>query len=843
MIAPFSTLASSSRSVTPTSSSHVKHHRPTNSITAGQQHPSHSGTNSPAFRHEDLEDEIESWVETLCSPLSTSTERIEVLNTIEKSLVSYAGPTRSSSSRMRSTVPSGLIGLDPAATFWALQGVAGYNLAEVLLSLIFRLHLDLIREDQSLRAATTAASSGTRKTSSSQSSTSQYGTTGGSNAGLGLGLDLGSPRSSSMEPSLSPQQRQRLQQTVTETCIAITILQGLTLCNSATSRIMQRKSSLELLLSVVLGEYCIGVLPPLLVQQCSAPNTPTTPTFDPATDPALSLPSGFALDLLMCVLVDNQTARDRFEDMGGIQQIVQLSHKCADSVTNAPSSSTSHHVMTNQHSREVIMALKQTDLLCLEFRYFWSQLLKATAANGPASDPLLAAATSSRTPTSRRNTQTSPESDAASIYIDAVSQPSTPRAHAKAPVDAFDLKTTASENVNDTPKATHRRVTAPLASTISEHGLATMAEQTRSSGQPGRSSPSKQPLSRRLRQSASTAELRSKAATDTAILSKVSRQAQTPPEMSSSRGEHSGQIARVAISSSTSALVEQRRGKESRRNSKAESGGSGQLDDQAGSAFKMPRIPLGMSSRERPRIPSPLKPRSLVSPRPATSSGSGSGSGGTGMPFASTSTQTQMAPGYRRLRAATSASVQAPASSASASAGISPLSPHFTMEKDMEDRENRNPFARTPATLSSQSAKPVSLRNDDGRPSSTSALGSRHSHPSCGSNPEQTVEPVTPTDRMPTSPGKTGLEMAKQTPRSKLGMSDSINSLETSSGLPTTSSSVSTLGVGVGVGVGSQIRIPPSPAVRRAQLARARSLSPSKLGLGVTTHGSVGVNE
>ena len=305
----------------------------------------------------DLEAVIEEWVDGLNSPLSTPAERISVLNDIEKTLVRITGAERTTA----------LPGFDQASTFWALQASAGSSLAEVLVAHVYRLHLELERENESDHSRAEASGSSS--------------TLDGKVRGLGLHI----------ASAVSGPQRQRIHSAVSEMCISITILQGLTLCSQSSKRITSRKSSLELLLAIVLADYCTQLLPPTLCPAApsspsySLPHSPSTPSTSSAPrkphaeahDAPLSLPSGFALDLLMCVLVDSPLAQERFSDMGGIHQIVQLSHKCADTVTTPATTPTSPGFAEAAARSSHIVALKQTDLLCLEFRYFWSQVLQS----------------------------------------------------------------------------------------------------------------------------------------------------------------------------------------------------------------------------------------------------------------------------------------------------------------------------------------------------------------------------------------------------------------------------------------------------------------------------------
>jgi hypothetical protein len=266
------------------------------------------------------------------------------LNAIEMALIDFARPASST---------LGGFDTERSSMFWTLQAVSGYNLADVLISHLYRLHLDLVREDQLYHDVTLGMDAGASLTEQD-----------------GQGLWLGEA------------QRQLLHYTVAEIGVSITILQGLTLCTAAAKRIMQRKSSVELLLQIVLADYCLRLLPPVV-----APAAASAGESHADHQVSLSLPSGFALDLLMCVLVDNRLAQERFAEMGGLQQIVQLSHKCADSVTQplrlaeTPSSLQAHEFGSRT------LAYKQTDLLCLEFRYFWVQLLRAEGSAGGRTPP------------------------------------------------------------------------------------------------------------------------------------------------------------------------------------------------------------------------------------------------------------------------------------------------------------------------------------------------------------------------------------------------------------------------------------------------------------------------
>ncbi len=123
--------------------------------------------------------------------------------------------------------------------------MAGFSLAEALLSHVYRLHLELERECEQHQVSQTTS-------------------------------PLEQASGSSTSNGLSDAQRQRINSTVSEICIAITILQGLTLCSRPSKRITQRKSSLELLLQIVLSDYCTQLLPPILVPATLTPQVRTS---------------------------------------------------------------------------------------------------------------------------------------------------------------------------------------------------------------------------------------------------------------------------------------------------------------------------------------------------------------------------------------------------------------------------------------------------------------------------------------------------------------------------------------------------------------------------------------
>ncbi|KAN0061402.1 hypothetical protein ACQY0O_006249 [Thecaphora frezii] len=265
---------------------------------------------------------IVAWCDSLAAPLSTTSERQATLQQIEHFIASlFCQPS--------ATHPLPLLEhIDPAthSAFWQLQSLAGYNLAETLLHHLARLHILLQQELALFQLA------------------------------QGLRTASGS--------TYPETEKQRVQGLAAEACTALTLLQGLSLSNQATKRICQRKSWMELFLSVALSDYSTDLLPSM--QSVSGT------TLDAADSP-LSLPSVFALEMLMCILVDSKPVQDTFNEIGGLQQIVQLSHRCGEAVSAALGSGPSlkHHMSKSQ-----LEALKQTDLHCLEFRYFVGQLQK-----------------------------------------------------------------------------------------------------------------------------------------------------------------------------------------------------------------------------------------------------------------------------------------------------------------------------------------------------------------------------------------------------------------------------------------------------------------------------------
>ncbi|SPC62998.1 related to Don3 interacting protein [Ustilago sp. UG-2017b] len=636
---------------------------------------------------------IEGWLDSLTSPLFTSSERITVLNDIEKTLVKITD----SSARA-----GGLVGLDHSATFWALQATAGYNLAEVLLGHVYRLHLELERADEANNAPLSNGSSSQQQTSAT-----------------------------------SEAQQLRIRSTTSEICIAITILQGLTLCSRATQRISSRKSCLELLLQIVLADYCTQLLPPILIPAATPTTRPATPNSSTAAEAPLPLPSGFALDLLMCILVNSGVAQERFTDMGGIHQIVQLSHKCADTVTtpaSIPASTPTKSSFGDVGRRaSYVTALKQTDLLCLEFRYFWSQVLNSHASSGRMG---------------------SEEANAGRM----AKESTTPKASPRKRASRRDLS---GEGMGggETPKAprSKRRTTAQETKSIratSEEAPSrpTLPQQ----GESAVASP------RKLRHSTSVAELGSKPrssemppAAPAAPASPASPAPSLPscfcPSSSDLLTSKRRQIRPSTSGStctSTSAPFPQRT---EQRHVRRSTVSEVNPEMQTKYAARPDR-----SSRDRPRIPSPLKPRTPAQEAAEFEQRQGK---------QDESTQQQGIP-YRRLGCSTTSP---------------PCSLFHTTDTQHQigrmagaDVENQNPFQ---------------------------AMG--------------LVEKKSPVERVATPPS----ELFR-------GSSGEYGTL---------SASPSRTSLGM---MGARAIVPPSPAVRKAQMARARSLSPTKLSLSASVAAS-----
>lgn len=716
----------------------------------------------------DLEATVETWLDALNSPLSTPSERTSTLNDIERLLVKLTNPSSRSSA---------LVGLDGAATFWSLQATAGFSLAEALMALVYRLHLDLQREHE---LQTTHASS------------SLYAATDSAPPldGLGIQMSRAQNRNSRVPASsMSEAQLQRLHATVSEICIAITILQGLTLCSTASKRIMRRKSSLELLLQIVLADYCTQLLPPILVPASQAltptspsfslPPTPSTPASSSSSSPSkstvtasssadsvaeapLSLPSGFALDLLMCVLVDSQEAQDRFAEMGGIHQIVQLSHKCADTVTTpvstpvtATSPSLREAAATSAARSGHIVALKQTDLLCLEFRYFWSQLLNSEPARRASLDNV--AGTNSAA-TSFYSVMDPPST--VLVEAETAAEPSTPKASLRKRASRRVLGGSETPLV-ETPKA-RGRVQAPSSTrATSEEAPSRTRDQQ---GTDLNASP------RRLRHSTSVAELRKKPSVTKSmppvpplpILESTVSMAVKPDAASIERRQAS---RRPATSGSSSASVRPsasalpgggQLGERVRRSTVSE---ASTADGDRPDRIKFSPTRPGMSSRERPRIPSPLKPRSAAQQAAELDT------------QRRTEALNNHAIPYRRLRASTASTPFSPTDNAAAA-------------QRCADAENCDPFSTAPTQVKPQQEPRSQLR-------------SKRSTHMLRESPQPMPDVVADAGPMRRSDTRAGM-------------------------VP--SESAYSLGVGSG-----PVKLPPSPAVRRAQLARARSLSPTKL--------------
>ncbi|CDS00248.1 hypothetical protein [Sporisorium scitamineum] len=715
----------------------------------------------------DLEATIEEWVNGLTSPLSTSSERIGILNHIEKTLVAVTDPARRTTANFLPSVNQ------TAAMFWALQATAGYSLAEVLLAHVYRLHLDLERENELCKASEISLMPLGSSLSLDSSSSAKV-------QGLGIEPAVSSPHlRTNASHGMSDVQRQRVLSTVSEICIAITILQGLTLCSKASKRITQRKSTLELLLQIVLAEYCTHLLPPVLCPTPASPAlTPTTPSFalphSPSTpinnssssspskktatettnDAPLSLPSGFALDLLMCILVDSDLAQERFTDMGGIHQIVQLSHKCADTVTtpaSTPTTATSPSFAQAVARSSHVIALKQTDLLCLEFRYFWSQLLQQGdgASRRSSLEGVALAATSFH----------SAAEDAA--------ESTTPKASPKKRVSRANLREQRKEQdekegAAETPKATtRRRVVAPTTVRATSEEAPSRPRSARDDSETGARSGSP----RKLRHSASVAELRQKPVS-------LSKSGVSPPPVpplptlpttdsplsyasdAASLSRHQRQTARPSTPDSRPHSRNDRKEERVRRSTVSEANPAPPSRDDADQQQRLGRFQAsrpGMSSRDRPRIPSPLKART-----PAQEVAELEDRIRRKQALAS-----QQAIPYRRLRSSTTSTpFEAGAARQSRGREVAAVEPVVV-------DENRNPF----------------------NAAETDAVKERLSG-------ERLVPSVS----------------------QRSGMSSAASAVFGSSG-------------GLGNERSSLARIPPSPAVRRAQLARARSLSPTKLSL------------
>ncbi|SNX85740.1 related to Don3 interacting protein [Melanopsichium pennsylvanicum] len=706
--------------------------------------PGLSRPNSMTPRNVNLESRFEEWINGLTSPLSTASERISVLNDIEKTLVKITA----TESGMK------LVGLNQTSTFWALQAAAGFNLTQVLLAHVYRMHLELERENESIRSSIMAASG----------------------------------CASIITESL----RQRVHLSVSEVCISIAILQGLTLCSGSNKRIASRKSSLELLLCIVLADYCTQLLPCILCPASpltptspafpGAPTCPATPTITTAssprkpkpnpTDAPLSLPSGFALDLLMCILVDSPTAQERFSDMGGIHQIVQLSHKCADTVTTPTSTPTLTDLTQAAARSSHITALKQTDLLCLEFRYFWSQVLDSESR----------LSSSLETMTSKART--------ASTAFDNVNRDGqgsrTPKASPSKRASRKDLR-------GETPKASLKKTTR---ATSEEAPTRPSSSRDEIQGNP----------SRKLRHSTSVAELRKKSSSlarstsavpplpsiptkhpsdspisikpETDVLSSVSsplssRRHRQPLTTSASRPTTS-EIGSQVLSTS-SVFGERRQDDRLRGSTVSEAPISAAV---AAAVVTEPNLRLaerkfvpnrpGMASRDRPRIPSPLKRRTPEQEAAERLEAQVLGKD-------SKASAAQHAISYRRLRSSTISTRFDGGESEQRAGGTRAI-------MGDGDVENCNPFSAITIT-----------RNFGG----------------------DQMEKIR---RSPTS-------LINETITAVGGSaSRSTNMQSATSGFSITNDSGSSLFSGM-----SMARIPPSPAVRRAQMARARSLSPTKL--------------
>ncbi|SPO28424.1 related to Don3 interacting protein [Ustilago trichophora] len=708
--------------------------------------PGVSRPNTMSPRAIDFESTIEDWIDGLTSPLSTSSERISILNDIEKTLVKITSAGRT----------IGLPGLDQASTFWALQAAAGFSLAEVLLAHVYRLHLELERECES------------NKTLSEAESGSSHTLDSVNVQGLGLGVSSPTYRISSS--AVSGTQGQRIHTNVSEICIAITILQGLTLCSKPSKRITSRKSALELLLAIILADYCTQLLPPIL---CPSPPTPTSPAFplaphSPSTpntsspskkpsessDAPLSLPSGFALDLLMCILVDSRRAQDRFSDMGGIHQIVQLSHKCADMVTTPASTPTSANFAESTGKSSHIVALKQTDLLCLEFRYFWSQILQGGTTSTRVSDELVG-----------------PGSAATSFYsVQEEVGNVTPKASPRKRASRLDLREKQDDKVvGDTPKANgsrkiRRPVTARATSEEAPSSRPSFSSSSRNTeAANAESSPGK------LRHSRSNAELRKK---PTPSSSKSSIPPLPPMPLSDSP-------------QSIKSEVESCRSRQMQRLSTSETQlptSISQPESKEGAGIRVRRSTVsttdqdvrnfqpsrpGMSSRDRPRIPSPLKPRT-----PAQEASEQQ----TKLLLRQEAMSRQQAITYRRLRSST-------ASTPFSSSTTESSSPRAVGERVGRSRD----------VVLAAAAAAVEGNDGDGE----------------NRNPFTSSSAIVPGDKGERMKQSSPFDSVSATPRSTTTM---MGSSESRSNL-------------------ASVRIPPSPAVRRAQLARARSLSPTKLSL------------
>lgn len=762
--------------------------------------PGVSRPNPMSPRAIDLETTVEDWVDGLSSPLSTPSERISVLNQIEKTLVKIT----------TSPGTSVLPGLDQSTSFWTLQTTAGFSLAEVLLAHVYRLHLDLERLNEAYGVQEVSQSSRVRDSETSRVQ--------------GLGLDLPpSEYTSSGKRSITDVQRQRIHSAVSEICIAITILQGLTLCSKSSKRITCRKSSLELLLAIVLSDYCTKLLPPILFPSTPAtstltptspgfplPQSPSTPTTSGSSrksetdDAPLSLPSGFALDLLMCVLVDNEVAQERFSDMGGIHQIVQLSHKCADTVTTPASTPTSANSPTWIEAAtrsSYVTALKQTDLLCLEFRYFWSQMLQGDANE------------------SRR------------ASLEGVDEgPTTPKASPRKRASRSNLGRQQEEK--DTPKPPGRRVGAPIKARATSEEAPCSRTSIASSTAAAPASPSVaasggEGSPRKLRHSRSVAELRKKPSlSGTASSTRTSTPPPPVPTLPSTlhitdspASIETKPPASSSSSSPSSASSSRHRGAPlvrpstssgpSREESRQSSGG-GRGDrarrstvsiqqqqqprgsEEAGQRFN-PLRP-GMSSRDRPRIPSPLKPRTAAQ---EASDFEAQRSLATSHHLQQQQQQQGAIP-YRRLRSSTTST---PFEREGRSREVVAVERPRMGDVDVDVDENRNPFAA----------------NVDG--------GQREK--------ERAVrQKMSPTDGSTHPPSHENKHM--------------ISNAESRSSLLSVSISGkgygNANGNGSGSGIGIGTRIPPSPAVRRAQIARARSLSPTKLALPPITNNSSAIS-
>ncbi|PWN48903.1 hypothetical protein IE53DRAFT_380977 [Violaceomyces palustris] len=301
-------------------------------------------------------EEVATWLSRLHSPTSTSQDRLHTLKSIESRLAKVLGATedsrgepkvgqKSASSTTHTRIKNrghDILHQVQSFSFWSLQEVAGHNLAENLLSNLSRLHLSLHQHQQILQ----------------------------------------NQRFERQQDALvvETERLQEIHSLSIEACACLDLLQGLSLSHKHSRSICQRRGWLELILAMTLADYNLTLLPRTLRELNERNN------LDPSHSQQQTSPSIFALSTLMCFLADSEKAMHMFDEIGGPARVSELSNKCGEIISSGlikddhrlgPATRGERASGLEQEGGECILkVVKEIDLACLEFRYFYGLLCK-----------------------------------------------------------------------------------------------------------------------------------------------------------------------------------------------------------------------------------------------------------------------------------------------------------------------------------------------------------------------------------------------------------------------------------------------------------------------------------